>query len=273
MHDELVSPPKAHALRVVGLLGSGQFASVWRVDDGTPLSFCRETGGTSSNEHEFALKKCCKRTAAQERKGIEHLLEEKQAQASLNHPAIVRLFDAFQEEEFCYFLMELCRGGDLGMLLDATSKQPEEHARFYGGCVVLALRHLHSHGWIHRDLKPDNVMLDGRGYAKLADFGYAARLEGDESRKYTLCGTDEYAPPEMLRNQGRSYPSDWWALGVLIHHLIMGRTPFDAESDDEAFDLIMDYAHGDPSKRKAAQVQLRDPNPNPNPNPPPRPRP
>ena len=89
MHDELVSPPKAHALRVVGLLGSGQFASVWRVDDGTPLSFCRETGGTSSNEHEFALKKCCKRTAAQERKGIEHLLEEKQAQASLNHPAIV----------------------------------------------------------------------------------------------------------------------------------------------------------------------------------------
>ena len=77
----------------------------------------------------------------------------------------------------------------------------------------------------------------------------------------------------MLRNQGRSYPSDWWALGVLIHHLIMGRTPFDAESDDEAFDLIMDYAHGDPSKRKAAQVQLRDPNPNPNPNPHPNPRP
>ena len=111
--------------------------------------------------------------------------------------------------------MELCGGGDLGMLLDSTSQQTEGHARFYGGCVVLALRHLHSHGWIHRDLKPDNVMLDGRGYAKLADFGYAARLEGEEGRTYTMCGTDEYAPPEMLRNQGRSFPSDWWALGVL----------------------------------------------------------
>ena len=148
-HGELVKPPKAHALRVVGLLGSGQFASVWRVDDGAagssreygsmvkrllradpmhppaapeacrPASLLsgprgapfasvpqRRSGGAlvpalpeapiPPSRHEYALKKCCKRTAAQEQKGIDHLLEEKQAQASLNHPTIVRLFDTFQ---------------------------------------------------------------------------------------------------------------------------------------------------------------------------------
>eukprot|EP00908_Phaeocystis_cordata_P018887 Transcript_30380.p1 GENE.Transcript_30380~~Transcript_30380.p1 ORF type:complete len:421 (-),score=152.94 Transcript_30380:294-1490(-) len=241
----LEKPPPAKELRVVGLLGSGQFASVWRVD-----------GGAGSST-EFALKKCCKRTAAQEQKGIDHLLEEKQVHASLDHPTIVRLFDTFQDDESCYFLLELCGGGDLGMLLDATTKQSEAHASFYGGCVTLALRHLHAQGWIQRDLKPDNVLLDGRGYAKLADFGYAARLEGDEARKYTMCGTDEYAPPEMLRHQGRSFPSDWWALGVLLHHLILGQTPFDAADEDEAFDNIMEYAHGDPRKRQEGQDQLR----------------
>ena len=113
----------------------------------------------------------------------------------------MRLFDAFQEEEFCYFLMELCRGGDLGMLLDATSKQTEEHARFYGGCVVLALRHLHSYGWIHRDLKPDNVLVSEDMQSKVADFGESRffdekRTSEDGAMTMTMVGTMLYCPPE-----------------------------------------------------------------------------
>ena len=62
----------------------------------------------------------------------------------------------------------------------------------------------------------------------------------------------------MLRNQGRSFPSDWWAFGVLVYHLVMGNTPFDAEDDDRTFDAIIQYAHGDSRKRESAQYALRD---------------
>ena len=96
-----------------------------------------------------------------------------------------------QDEETCSFLLELCEGGDLGMLLDETMKQPEEATRFYGGCMVLALRHLHSKAWIQRDLKPANVLLDARGYAKLADFGFAAQLERADSRTFSMCGENK----------------------------------------------------------------------------------
>ena len=81
-----LEPPTPSKLRVLGLLGSGQFASVWRVDG----------GGDSRDAREFALKKCCKRTAAQEHKGITHLIEEKDVMSCLNHPMVVRLFDTFQ---------------------------------------------------------------------------------------------------------------------------------------------------------------------------------
>jgi len=237
--------PKPSDLRVIGLLGSGQFASVWRVGSGNATT-------------EYALKRCCKRIAAREHKGIENLLEEKRVHDMLHHAMIVRLLTSFQDEETCSFLLELCEGGDLGMLLDESTKQPEAAARFYGGCVVLALRHLHSKAWIQRDLKPANVLLDARGYAKLADFGFSARLERADSRTFSMCGTAEYAPPEMLRNQGRSFPSDWWAFGVLMYHLVTGKTPFDADDEDEIFDAIIQYAHGDPCKREAAQNMLSD---------------
>tara|TARA_B110001452_G_scaffold139980_1_gene116330 strand:- start:173 stop:553 length:381 start_codon:yes stop_codon:yes gene_type:complete len=110
-----------------------------------------------------------------------------------------------QDEETCSFLLELCEGGDLGMLLDETTKQPEAAARFYGGCVVLALRHLHSKAWIQRDLKPANVLLDARGYAKLADFGFSARLERADSRTFSMCGEKCQSPATPAKLQTRQH--------------------------------------------------------------------
>ena len=131
---------------------------------------------------------------------------------------------------------------------------PEPASRYYAGAVTLALGHLHTHGFIYRDLKPENLLLDAKGYLKVCDLGLAKRTE----RTYTLVGTPQYLAPELLRGDGATKDVDWydcfdhaafgrllsskgkslrcvtrvpvvsrWALGILVFEMLNGELPFE----------------------------------------------
>lgn len=111
----------------------------------------------------------------------------------------------------------------------------EKHARFYVACTVEALAHLHERRVTYRDLKPENLLLDERGYCKLTDMGLAKVTNG---LTYTLVGTPDYMAPEVINQTGHGRPVDWWMLGVLTFELLVGRAPFEAESDNERYEAV-----------------------------------
>ena len=91
--------------------------------------------------------------------------------------------------------------------------------------MAIALSHLHEKNIVYRDLKPENILMDEDGYICLADFGLAKILPG-LVQTYTFCGTAEYLSPEMLKEEGHTFPVDWWALGILTYEMIVGIPPF-----------------------------------------------
>ncbi|OXU28673.1 hypothetical protein TSAR_015409, partial [Trichomalopsis sarcophagae] len=119
---------------------------------------------------------------------------------------------------------ELCLGGDVWTTLQRRRRFDDPTSQFVIACVVEALDHLHSMNIIYRDLKPENLMLDNRGYVKLIDFGFSKKI--GPSKTWTFAGTPEYVAPEIILNKGHDRAVDYWALGILTHELLVGRPPF-----------------------------------------------
>ncbi|XP_053957663.1 cGMP-dependent protein kinase, isozyme 1 [Anastrepha ludens] len=185
----------------------------------------------------FALK-CLKKKHIVDTKQEEHVFSERTIMLTCNSPFICRLYRTFRDEKYVYMLLEACMGGEIWTMLRDRGCFDDNATQFIIGCVLQAFEYLHSYGIIYRDLKPENLMLDERGYVKLVDFGFAKYI-GNSSKTWTFCGTPEYVAPEIILNKGHDRAVDYWALGILIHELLNGTPPFTATDPMKTYNIIL----------------------------------
>jgi cGMP-dependent protein kinase len=231
--------------KIKHVLGSGTFGIV-------SLAEYRENP-TAQPLH-VALKSLSKATVI-ETGQLRHVIDERKLLSIMNSRFILKLYGTYQTPHQLVMVTEALSGGDLwGVIYEtqpfASQKcLPLELLRFYATTILLALAHVHKKGIAYRDLKPENVMLDDKGYLRLIDFGFAKKVPytkvdpttGEEkvyAKTQTLCGTPEYLSPELIFNLGHDQSADVWAFGCIVHEMEVSITPFAPKRPDNITELF-----------------------------------
>ncbi|CAD7925467.1 unnamed protein product [Amoebophrya sp. A120] len=189
---------------------------------------CYELTHAETNEV-FAVKIVSKASISKPRAQAK-LKSEISIHRSLNHEKVVRFYEYYEDQENVYIILELCPNQTLNEFLRKRTnrRMAEPEAMFYIYDLILALKYLHKHRILHRDLKLGNLFLDDCMRIKIGDFGLAAQLESDDEKRRTICGTPNYIAPEILDGKtGHSYEVDVWSLGVILYTMLIGKPPFE----------------------------------------------
>ncbi|XP_036000040.1 calcium/calmodulin-dependent protein kinase type II subunit gamma isoform X8 [Fundulus heteroclitus] len=168
----------------------------------------------------------------------------------LKHPNIVRLHDSISEEGFHYLLFDLVTGGELFEDIVAREYYSEADASQCIHQILESVHHIHQHDIVHRDLKPENLLLASKcknAAVKLADFGLAIEVQGDQQAWFGFAGTPGYLSPEVLRKEAYGKPVDIWACGVILYILLVGYPPFWDEDQHKLYQQIKAGAYDFPS--------------------------
>ncbi|XP_039999613.1 serine/threonine-protein kinase 38-like isoform X2 [Xiphias gladius] len=207
---------------------------------------------------------------------VAHIRAERDILVEADGAWVVKMFYSFQDKRNLYLIMEFLPGGDMMTLLMKKDTLSEEATQFYIAETVLAIDSIHQLGFIHRDIKPDNLLLDSRGHVKLSDFGLCTGLKKahrtefyrnlthnppsdfsfqnmNSKRKaetwkknrrqlaYSTVGTPDYIAPEVFMQTGYNKLCDWWSLGVIMYEMLIGYPPFCSETPQETYRKVMNW--------------------------------
>ena len=264
----LESEPKISDFNYIKEIGTGSFGSV--------LLFQHKI-----TQAMYAIKVIDKRnkTNIQEKP---YFRREIEIMYRVHHPNVVKLFGHFEDDNYCYFLMEYIPGGNIYSLVPKNGIRTVSTKNIVSImkdviCATYFLHHMHP-PIIHRDIKPENVVLDKNMVAKLTDFGWSNYMPGDYSKRTTVCGTPIYLAPEIINNRGHDEKVDIWCIGVLMFELMTGFAPFQgtdvntvksnisklkivwpSEMDRDAADLISKILRYNPEERISLEQMLYHP--------------
>mmetsp|Transcript_10880 Transcript_10880/g.12339 ORF Transcript_10880/g.12339 Transcript_10880/m.12339 type:complete len:256 (+) Transcript_10880:46-813(+) len=171
-----------------------------------------------------------------EQKQADHAKSERDILSSIDHPFLVKLEKFEQDSRRIYMVQEFVNGGEFMTLLRQKKRLDISSGKFFAAQTVLCLEYLHKNNIIYRDLKPENMLVDRDGYLKIIDFGLSKKID---SRTYTICGTPHYIAPEVLKNEGYSFESDWFSFGVFLYETFTGSMPFDGATPIDVFRAII----------------------------------
>ncbi|KAI8925427.1 kinase-like domain-containing protein [Entophlyctis helioformis] len=214
------TPPRYCAVdlshfRMHQVIGKGGFGMVRIVEE-------------KKSKQQFALKYINKRQCIKKH-SVENIFRERLILQELNHPYIVNLQFAFQDDEYMFMGLDLALGGDVRFHLLRQGGLSEQTVRVYMAEIAQALGYIHKHQIIHRDLKPENLLIDQEGHVRITDFNVAYWVK--DKLPSSRSGTLNYMSPETLSGRRYSYAVDWWALGVTMYEAFYGIKPFGGEDD------------------------------------------